>query len=218
MAHKKPREVAIIGLGRFGGSLARRLEELGQSVLAIDLDPQRAKEIADEITETLLLDATDPEALEQADITAFKTVIVAIGDDFEANALVTSSLKSMGVPQIISLASSRRHRDILLRIGADRVVIPNEESGSHLADELSNPGMLSSLPLSPDYSLLQLQVPAGMVRKNVQECERYEINVLLIVRGPELLLTPDWDFRFQQGDILVVVGDKKRLAEFSSLS
>jgi len=187
-------------------------------VLAIDLDPQRAKEIADEITETLLLDATDPEALEQADITAFKTVIVAIGDDFEANALVTSSLKSMGVPQIISLASSRRHRDILLRIGADRVVIPNEESGSRLADELSNPGMLSSLPLSPDYSLLQLQVPVGMVRKNVQECERYEINVLLIVRGSELLLTPDWDFRFQQGDILVVVGDKKRLAEFSSLS
>ena len=88
----------MIGLGRFGGSLARRLEALGHPVLGIDLDPRLVKEIADEITEAVVLDATDEEALQQVDITAFQTVIVAISDNFEANALITSTLKKLGIP------------------------------------------------------------------------------------------------------------------------
>ena len=219
MAHKnREREFAIIGLGRFGGALALRLEELGQSVLGVDIDPQKAKEIAVEITETAVLDATDPDALEQVDITAFKTVIVAIEEDFEANALITSSLKEMGVPHVICLSGSRRHREILMRIGADRVVIPNEESGVQLADELSTPGMLYRLPLNADYSLIEINTPAGMVMKKIQASERFEVSVLLILRGDELILAPDQEVQLHQGDILVVIGEKQHLAEFSAMT
>jgi len=219
MAKKnREREFAIIGLGHFGGALARRLEELGQSVLGIDIDPQKAKEIAAEITDTVVLDATVPDALEQVDITSFKTVIVAIEDDFETNALITSSLKDIGIPHIICLSGSRRHREILLRIGADRVVIPQEESGIQLADELSTPGMLYRLPLNADYSLIEIQTPAGMVMKKIQACERFEVSVLLILRGNDLILAPDREVELHQGDVLVVIGEKRRLAEFSALT
>ncbi len=91
MARKnRENEFAVIGLGRFGVNLARRLEEMGHPVLGIELDPQLAKEVEDQITEVFVLDATNPDALAEADITAFKTVVVAISDDFETNALITS--------------------------------------------------------------------------------------------------------------------------------
>src|SRR3989304_2657208 len=118
----KEKELAIIGLGRFGGSLARRLESLGHPVLGIDIDPRLVKEIAGDITEAVTLDAMDEEALQQVDITAFQTVVVAISDNFEANALITSTLKKLSVPHVISESNTRRHREILLRIGADRVI------------------------------------------------------------------------------------------------
>jgi trk system potassium uptake protein len=219
MAKKnREHEFAIIGLGRFGGSLARRLEELGQSVLGIDIDPRKAKEISNDITETVVLDATDPEALEQVDITSFKTVVIAIEDEFEASALITSSLKGMGIPSLICVAGSGRHKEILLRIGADRVIIPKEESGFLLADELSTPGMLYRLPLNADYSLIEIHTPAGMVKKKIRDSERFEVSVLLILRGDELILAPDSEVQMEQGDVLLVLGDKNCLVEFSALT
>jgi len=212
----KDKEFAIIGLGRFGGSLARRLETLGHTVLGIDIDPRIVKEIADELTEAVVLDAMDEEALQQVDITAFQTVVVAISDNFEANALITSTLKGLGIPHVISESNSRRHREILLRIGADRVVLPDEESGYQLADELSTPGMLQHLHLSQDYSLIEIKPPPKLIGKGIEVCDPYEVIVLLLLRGDELIINPDQDTRFLPDDLLVLVGEKHRLAEFSS--
>jgi trk system potassium uptake protein TrkA len=217
MAKKHEHDFAVIGLGRFGANVAKRLEEMGHSVLGIEIDPQVAKEMESSITEVFVLDATNPDALAEADITSFKTVVVAISDDFENNALVTSTLKNMGIPNIICLAGSVRHKEILLRVGADRVVIPAKESGIQLADELSTPGMLNSLHLSPDFSLIEVKSPKGMVGKPARECEKYEVVLLLIIRGNELMLSPDGETPLLQEDILVVVGDKSRLTEFSAL-
>jgi len=210
-------EIAVIGLGRFGGSLARRLKALGHSVLGIDLDPRLVNEIADEITEAVILDATDEESLRQVDITAFQTVVVAISGNFEANALITSTLKKLGIPHVISESNTDRHREILLRIGADRVVLPHEESGYQLADELSIPGMLEILHLSPDYSLIEIKPPPGLIGKGTEKCDEYGVIVVLILRGDELIISPDQSARFLPEDILVLVGEKRHLAEFSSL-
>lgn len=213
----KDKEFAIIGLGRFGGSLARRLEALGHPVLGIDIEPRLVKELADEITEAVILDATDEDALRQVDIAAFQTVIVAIADDFEANALVTSTLKKLGIPMVIAESNTHRHQEILLRIGADRVILPKEEIGYQLADELSIPGMLERLHLSPDYSLIEVKVPPRLIGKGVDVCEPYEVIVVLILRGDELIVNPDQSAQFLAGDILVLVGEKSNLAEFSNL-
>ena len=211
------KEFAVIGLGSFGSSLARRLEALGHPVLGIDIDPRLVKEIADEISEAVILDATDEDALQQVDITAFQTVVVAIGDNFEANALVTSMLKGMGIANVISQSNTHRHKEILSRIGADRVVLPEEESGYQLADELSIPGMLQRLHLSQDYSLIEIKTPHGLLGKNINDCEPYEVIVVLILRGDELIISPDDRTRFMPEDILVLVGEKRRLAEVSTL-
>jgi len=212
----KDMEFAIIGLSRFGGSLARRLETLGHPVLGIDLDPRLVKEIADEITETVILDATDEDALRQVDITAFQTVVVAISGNFEANALITSTLKKLGISHVISQSNTDRHREILLRIGADRVILPDEESGYQLADELSIPGMIEILHLSPDYSLIEIKPPQGLIGKGIENCEAYGVIIVLILRGDELIINPDQSTRFLPEDILVLVGEKRHLAEFSN--
>jgi len=213
----KDKEYAIIGLGRFGGSLARRLVALGHPVLGIDIDPRTVKEISDEITETVVLDAMDEDALRQVDIAAFQTVVVTVSENFEANALITSTLKKLGIAQVISVCNSDRHREILMRIGADRVIVPEEESGYQLADELSIPGMLERLHLSQDYSLIEIKTPHGLIGKGIQACEPYGVIVVLILRGEELIINPDQSARFLPEDILVLVGEKHRLAEFSSL-
>jgi trk/ktr system potassium uptake protein len=214
----KDKEFAIIGLSRFGGSLARRLVSLGHPVLGIDLDPRLVKEIADEITETAILDATDEDALRQVDITAFQTVVVAISSNFEANALITSTLKKLGIPQVISQSNTDRHREILLRIGADRVILPDEDSGYQLADELSIPGMLEILHLGSDYSLIEIKPPPGLIGKSIDKCEDYGVVLVLILREDELIICPDQRTQFLPDDILVLVGEKRSLAEFSSLS
>lgn len=213
----KDKEFAIIGLGLFGGSLARQLESLGHPVLGIDIDPRLVNEIADEITEAVVLDATDEESLRQVDITAFQTVVVAISDNFEANALITLTLKKLGITNVISESNTDRHREILLRIGVDRVILPEEESGTRLADELSIPGMLKRLSLTPDYSLIEIKPPQGLIGKGIEACKPYGVIVVLIVRGDELIINPDQYVQFTPDDILVLVGEKRRLAEFSGM-
>ena len=212
----KDMEIAVIGLGRFGGSLARRLQTLGHQVLGIDNDPQLVKEIAGDITEAVVLDAMDEEALQQVDITAFQTVVVAISRNFEANALITSTLKKWGIPHVISQSNSDRHREILLRIGADRVILPDEESGYQLADELSIPGMLEILHLSQDYSLIEIKPPPGLIGKGIDKCEEFGVILVLIIRGDELIISPELSTQFLPDDILVLVGEKRSLASFSS--
>jgi trk/ktr system potassium uptake protein len=215
MANKnKDKEIAIIGLGRFGASLARRLEALGCPVLGIDIDPRMVKEITDDITEAVILDATDEDALRQVDITSFQTVVVAVADNFETNALITSTLKILGIPHVISESNTSRHREILLRIGADRVILPQEESGYQLADELSTPGMLDSLHLSPDYSLIEIKTPPRLSGKGIEVCEPFEVIVVLIIRGDEVIVNPDQNARFLPDDILVLVGEKRHLTGF----
>jgi trk/ktr system potassium uptake protein len=211
------KEYAIIGLSRFGASLARRLESLGHPILGIDNEPRLIKEIVDEITEAVIIDATDEEALQQVDITAFRTVVVAISGNFEANALITSTLKKLGIPQVISVSNTERHREILLRIGADRVILPYEESGYQLADELSIPGMLERLHLSQDYSLIEIKLPPGLIGKGIEAVDPYEVIVVLILRGDELIINPDQSTQFSADDILVLVGEKRHLAEFSNI-
>jgi len=212
------KEFAIIGLGGFGRSLARRLETLGHTVLGIDIDPHAVKAISDEISEAAILDATDEDALQQVDITAFQTVVVAVAGNFEVNALITSTLKKLGIAHVISESNNNRHREILLRIGADRVILPEEASGYQLADELSIPGMLERLHLSEDYSLIEIKTPGGLVNKGIEVCESYEVIVVLILRGNELIVNPEQGTLLGAEDILVLVGEKRRLAEFSNIT
>ncbi len=121
--NSKP-DIAVIGLGRFGSSLALTLAASGCKVLGIDRDQTIVQHLADDLTQTVALDATDENALRAIDITAFDTVVVAIGADFESDLMATVALKSLGVRRVICKALTERQKSILLKVGADQVVLP----------------------------------------------------------------------------------------------
>jgi trk system potassium uptake protein TrkA len=210
-------EFAVIGLGRFGASLARRLEEMGHVVLGVDNDMAQVQAIADDITSAVALDATVEDALQEVDITSFGTVIVGIGDDFEANALVTGYLKSLGIPRVICLAQTGRHRDLLLRIGADQVILSEEDSGLRLAETLAAPAMMERVLLDADHSLIEFKAPGSLVGQPLTSLARYDVTVVLIQRQERLLPCPDAQTRLEQGDTLFAVGRREQLLGLASL-
>jgi trk system potassium uptake protein TrkA len=217
---KKPegtKEFAVIGLGRFGASLARRLEEMGHVVLGVDRDMAQVQAIADDITSAVALDATNEDALHEVDITSFGTVIVGIGEDFEANALITSCLKGLDIPRVICLAESGRHRDLLLRIGADQVILSDEDSGTRLAETLAAPNMLERVLLDAEHSLTELQAPDSLVGQPASSLGRYGATVVLIQRQSGLLPCPGGETRLERGDRLFAVGRREQLIEIASL-
>lgn len=126
---------AVIGLGRFGTSLALGLVERGHNVLGIDRDREHIQRLADESTQVVALDATDEDSLQAVDITSFDTVVVAIGTNFEANLMTTLALKSLGVRHIVCKALTPRQQTALLAVGAGHVVLPEHESARRLASE-----------------------------------------------------------------------------------
>lgn len=220
MARKQKQEFAVIGLGRFGSSLARALEENGQTVMAIDVNPQLVQSIADEVTQAAALDATNEDALRTIDITSFDTVIVAIGADFEANLLTTAALRDLGVKRIICKTQSDRQKEILQRVGADLVVQPEKNSARRLAEELSTPTLLEKFTLSQGYSIAELTLPESLTWQTLAQCDvrnKYQLTILLIKRGDEVLISPTADTILQKGDLLIVFGDNQSISQFSNL-
>ncbi|MCC7165900.1 MAG: TrkA family potassium uptake protein [Anaerolineae bacterium] len=220
MAHRQVNsEFAVIGLGRFGASVAKALTERGLTVLGIDLNMQIVQELADEITQTVALDATDQDALSAVDIGLYPIVIVSIGNDFEDKILTTLALKALGVQRVICSAANEREKMILLKIGADEIVLPEYDSGRRLALGLAMPSLLDYLPLGRGYSISELELPADFVGKTVRDADlRIEFGLTLVAirRGEEVIISPPADEIYRQGDQLVLIGkvaDLDRLAE-----
>lgn len=211
-------EFAVIGLGRFGTSLALALMESGHTVLGIDRDAQLVQRLVDDLTQAVILDATDENALREVDIGSFDIVIVAIGADFESNLLATVSLKSLGVRHVICKAVTGRQAEILLRVGADEVVQPEHDAGRRLAEKLAAPAVLERLPLGPEYSVMELVAPDPFVGKNLVELDlrnQMGVTVLLVERGNQLIVSPPADTIIQEHDLLVVLGRNEVVRELS---
>lgn len=211
-------EFAVIGLGRFGASVAQTLTERGNTVLGIDRNMQIVQELAEELTQTVALDATDEDALRAVDIALYPVVVVGIGEDFESKLLTTLALKSLGVKRIICTASNERERTILLKIGADQIVLPEYDSGRRLALGLAMPAMLDHLTLGRGYSISEAQLPADFVGKTVHDADlriEYGLTLVAIKRGEEVIISPPASLVYQAGDQLVVIGKLQDLDRFS---
>jgi trk system potassium uptake protein TrkA len=165
-----------------------------------------------------VLDATNEEALREADLESYRTAIVAIGGDhFEATALATITLAKIGIPHIIALASTRRQVEILQAIGATRVLNPVEESAVALADELTDPGRGDAWSLSPDHQVALVPVPTTLVGETAGDCQRRGARVLLVARGEDVSPHPDPSFVLQGDDLLLVEGSPDQLLTFRRL-
>lgn len=209
-------EFLVIGLGRFGSNLARRLTQLGYPVLGVDRMRDKVEDIADEIGQAMIFDATYEEALEQIGVADFTTAIIAMAEDFESSALITTSLHSLGAREIIAVAHSDRHRTILLAAGANSVILPLQESGNRLADDLAQTGIVDAIDLAPGLTLAEIPVPASLAGRRVADCENYGVLVLGLVQDNVLLarLTPETVLSSDQ--LLVVAGDPTSVSSLGS--
>lgn len=210
----------VIGLGRFGSQVARELCKLGCEVLAMDVSSELVGQIANDVTHAVTGDGQDKEVLRALGAAEFDCAIVAIGDDLAASVLVTMNLKELGLPQVICKASDETHRRVLKKLGADRVVIPEQEQASRLARSLSSHNVLDYIELSDEYGIVEVPTPASWSGKSLKELNvraKLGVNILAIRRQGKINVSPTADFAFAAGDILVVLGDSAALKKVQKL-
>lgn len=211
-------EYVVIGLGRFGTSVAKTLVSYGHSVLAIDADIQKVQEMSTSLPNVIQLDATNVDALRQAGVEAFDVGLVCIGTDFESNLLATVLLRRLGVKRVITKARTRTQKEILLRVGADEVILPEHEAGVRVARKLAAGHFIDYLEVSADVGVVELLAPPHFWGHTLAESElrqRYGLTAMAVRRGTELMVSPSANFRIEPNDILVVLGkieDAERLS------
>ncbi|MEW6522599.1 MAG: TrkA family potassium uptake protein [Bacillota bacterium] len=214
-----PKDVAIIGLGRFGTSLAKTLQQMGANVMGIDLHEERVNGLANVLTQVVQADATDEHVVKELGLRNCDTVVVAIGSNVSASLLITVMLKDIGVKNIISKASSDLHGRALKLVGADRVVFPERDMGVRIAKYLVSPNLLEYIELSREHSIIEVTAAGFLVGKTLRQLDlrnRYDANVIAYRRGNRMNLAPRADDTIEEGDVLVLVGRNEGLDKLQS--
>jgi len=209
-------QVMVIGLGRFGSSVSRELERLGHQVLAVDQSEQRVNEIAPDVTHALQLDAADEDALRAAGAGDFTTAIVAISSDAEPSIFATMVLKRLGVRTVIAKASSLLHGEILSRVGADRVVFPERETGLRLAHSFNVPNVIDYLDVAPSFGIEKIRPPKAFIGRSLGELDlkgRLGLTPIALRRGQQVFVNPAREEKLLEGDELILIGRDEKLED-----
>lgn len=210
----------VIGLGRFGMQVAKKLSQQGCEVLALDTSADLVQQLGEIVTQAVIADARDKEVLRSLGVKDFDCAVVAIGDSLSDSVLATLNLKELGVPQIICKAHDETHRNVLEKLGADRVVIPEQENADRLAMSLSSTNVLDYIELSPDYGIIEVPVPASWENKSLIELNvraKLGVNILSVKRGGSITVSPSADYRMAKGDVMLVLGETAALEAVQKL-
>jgi len=211
------KDFAVIGLGRFGGSICRRLSELGMEVLAMDNDEERVNEYASIASHAILGDSTDEAVLKGIGIRNFDHVIVAIGDNIQASILTTLILKELGVKHVTAKALNDYHEKVLLKIGADVVAHPERDMGIRIANNISTSNVLDYLELSDEHSIVEIvanEKLGGHTLIDLNIRARYGLNIVAIKRGGDITVSPMASEKIWLGDILIIIGADSDIERF----
>ncbi|MFE5258689.1 potassium channel family protein [Streptomyces coelicoflavus] len=216
----KDQRVAVIGLGRFGSSLASELMRRDWDVLGIDTDARLVQKHSDHLTHSAVADCTDPEVLHQLGVHDFTSAVVGIGTDMEASILVGSNLLDAGVPNIWAKAVSRQHGQILERLGIHHVVLPEHDMGERVAHLVAG-RMLDFIEFDDDYALVKTvapQVVTGVPLGQSRIRSMYGVTVVGIKRAGEDFTYATADTVVQADDVIVVTGKTRAVETFADLS
>ncbi|MFN3468622.1 MAG: potassium channel family protein [Novosphingobium sp.] len=214
---RKP--VLVVGLGRFGGAVARRLASMGTEVLGVDMSPDLVQDHAEALTKVVEADCTDPAVLRQLDAGDFATAVVGIGSDIEASVLTVLALADMGLTNIWAKASNANHARILERIGATHVVFPEERMGERVA-HLLNERLLDFIAFDDEFAIARLAAPEPIVGLPLvtSACrKKYDVTVVGVKRKGEAFIHAVPDTIIFPDDELVVSGKIKDLERFSAI-
>ncbi|MGE3855483.1 MAG: TrkA family potassium uptake protein [Dehalococcoidia bacterium] len=210
-------QVAVIGLGRFGSAVAIELVRLGHDVLGVDSDMNAVQRLSNQLSHVVQADAIDEETLTRLGVGDFDAAIVGITESLETSILATLMLKRLGVPRVVVKARNETHGDILARVGADRVVYPERDTGVRLAHSWTSTAITDSLDVIEGYAVSKVAVPALMVGKTIGEAMAtgdFQMALLLLARGPRVTVYPNSDTQLREGDVLVIGGELSEMERF----
>jgi len=212
------KQVAILGLGRFGVGLANTLLSMGYDVLAMDVDEKRVQAIAPTITRAVQADGTDEAVLKELGVDKFDVAIVAMGSDIENSVLSTILLRKLGVRYVVARADNDLHGSILDKIGADKVIYPEREMGNRVAHGLMLTQVLDYMPVAPAYGVAKVSPPNSFIGRTLSELGlgregKWGIAVLMIHREREVMVTPDRMEVIRAEDTLLLSGNDLKIEQ-----
>ncbi|MFP5111109.1 potassium channel family protein [Bacillaceae bacterium C204] len=208
---------AVIGLGRFGGSICRTLTDEGMEVLAIDKNEERVNEFAMIASHAVVGDTTDEAVLKSLGIRNFDHVIVAIGDDIQSSILTTLILKELGVARITAKAQNDYHEKVLRKIGADSVVHPERDMGKRIANNMASSNVVDYLELSDEHSIVEIVANRRLSGHTIMDLDirkKYGLNIVAIKRGEEIIVSPQAKETLHDNDVLIVIGTDHDIDRF----
>jgi trk system potassium uptake protein TrkA len=213
------KQFVVIGLGNFGLNVARSLAAKGNQVLAIDIDQSRIDEIKDDVSEAIIADTKNTKVLNEFITSAVDAVIICIGQNIEASILTTHYLKEKNVKRIIVKAMNENHARILELMGADEVILPEKDMAVSLAQKLSSANLLEHIPLTSEFSIVEVAVPENFVSKTLKQLQlRSKFNLLVIavkdVLQNKFYLMPDAGFKLIPDSLLVIMGRREDIDRF----
>jgi len=214
------KQFVIIGLGRFGSSIAKTVYNLGHDVLAIDISEDKIQEIVDNVTHAVQLDATDENALRTLGIRNFDVAVVTIGSNIQASIMVTLLVKEMGVKYILAKGTSELQAKVLYKIGADRVILPEQDMGTRVAHNLVASNILDYIELSSEYSMIEIEPLKEWYNKSLKDTRiraDYGINVVAIKTEHNINVSPSADYVIKDKDVLVALGSSEDLGKFEGM-
>ncbi len=223
----------VIGLGRFGSNIARALAEKGFEVIVIDTDETEIQEFSEVVSHSFVLDATDEKALKDTGIADVDVAIVSLGQNIDTSILVTLVLKEIGVKEVIVKAVNERHGKILQRIGADKVIYPEREVATRLAESFVSPKIFDYIELSPSHSIIEIATPRqffGKTIKGIGLRQKFGVTLIAIKRKipvitekgtpdfkEDIIIAPGIDEELTEGDIITLLGRYEDLSKIEKL-
>lgn len=222
MADSRKQHYIIIGMGSFGAALARRLASHGARITGLDGSREKISHLSDVLYEPVIGDATDRSTLEHLALSDATAVIISLGEDITQSLLATLHCRDLGAKRIIVKGVTHEHGQILKSLGAARVIFPEAEIAESLADRLIRPNIVDFLPLSPDYSFVEIAVPDTLVGKTLQELDirkRFSVWILGVkdALSGELEMFPDAAYKLKIDQFLLVIGKQSAIDSMRDL-
>ena len=214
---RENRSFAVIGLGAFGSAVAGELARFGNQVMGVDLDERRVAQMASTLSSAVILDTTDEMALKDAGVDQYDVALIAIGRDIQASILTTMNLKMLGIGTIWVKASSRTHHRILSKLGADRVILPEQEMGRHIAQMLNNPVVQDYVSLGNGFSVVNVVVPKRLKGRDLASLrigKTFDLRLLGLMRGTDFRACDTPDMVLYEDDKLILLGKRAELRRF----
>ena len=214
---KKNKSYAVFGLGRYGMAVARELVDNGMEVIAIDEDQDTVNNAAVYLPICKCADVTDPEVIKHLGIAEIDTVIICMAGNLEASVMAVTLCKEAGVKTVIAKSANEMHQKILLRVGADQVVFPENESGIRLAKNLLSSGFIDMISLSSDVSMIEIEVKDEWIGKNLIELDlrkKFGFNIVAVKKGDRVNVSINPEEALDAQTTLIVIANTSRLAKF----